>query len=68
VKEKGLCNIMILAFIDLSLIVLFVVIILAAIIGWYLLKFAIWILLVIIIAILLLAGLDVLFGIISNLI
>jgi len=59
---------MILAFIDVSLIVLFFVIIIAAIIGWYLLKFAIWILLIIILTVFILAGLDAIFGFISSII
>lgn len=59
---------MILALIDLSWAILLAVIILAAIIGWYLLKFAIWILIVIILVILILAGLNFVFGFLSNLI
>jgi hypothetical protein len=58
---------MILALIDLSWLVLFAVIIVAAIIGWYLLKFAIWILIVIILVLLILAGLDLVFGFLSSL-
>jgi hypothetical protein len=58
---------MILGLIEISGIILFLVIIFAAIIAWYLLKFAIWILLIIIIAAIVLAGLDFVFGFISNL-
>jgi hypothetical protein len=54
--------------IDLSWVIIFAVIVIAAIIGWYLLKFAIWILIVIILVVLILAGLDFVFGFLSNLI
>lgn len=43
-------------------IILGILIIIAAIIGWYLLKFAIWILLIIVIVGLLLVGLDFIIG------
>ena len=58
---------MIWALIDMSWLFLFAVIIIAAIIGWYFLKFAIWILIVIILVILIFAGLDFVFGFISSL-
>ena len=58
---------MILGLIDLTWPIILVVIIIAAIIGWYLLKFAIWILIVIILAVLIFAGLDLVFGFISSL-
>lgn len=48
--------------------IVLIVIIIAAIIGWYLLKFAIWILIVIILVILILIGLDFVVGLFSNLI
>ena len=54
--------------INLSWVIIFAIIVIAAIIGWYLLKFAIWILIVVILVILILAGLDFVFGFLSNLI
>jgi len=54
--------------IDLSWVIIFAVIVIAAIIGWYLLKFAIWILIVIILVVLIFAGLDFVFGFLSNII
>ncbi|MFO7677557.1 MAG: hypothetical protein R6V50_04145 [Thermoplasmatota archaeon] len=56
----------VLLFINPSLIILGIVVIIAAIIGWYLLKFAIWILLIIVITGLLLIGLDLLIGLFSQ--
>ncbi len=58
---------MILGLIDLTWPIILIVIIIAAIIGWYLLKFAIWILIVIILTVLIFAGLDFVFGFISSL-
>lgn len=47
-------------------VILGIVVIIAAIIGWYLLKFAIWIFLIIVITGLLLIGLDFLLGFFSQ--